>query len=199
VANRLRAVALVAVVAVVVASCGIPTDAAPHAIPKSDVPFHLLSPPSPSTTTTLPPAVAVPVDIFLVDPTQHVAAVLRDVALPATMTEIMGALLDGPTASESTAGIQSFLSAKASQVSATVAGGVATVDFDTNPVQVVGPDQVLAVAQVVFTATDQPGVTGVLFEIDGSPVSVPIAGGVQVPGPVSRAQYAAQAPVAPAP
>ena len=51
VANRLRAVALVAVVAVVVASCGIPTDAAPHAIPKSDVPFHLLSPPSPSTTT----------------------------------------------------------------------------------------------------------------------------------------------------
>ena len=43
---------------------------------------------------------------------------------------------------------------------ATVAGGIATVDFTANPVQVVGTDQTLAIAQVVYTATQQPGVTG---------------------------------------
>jgi spore germination protein GerM len=53
------------------------------------------------------------------------------------------------------------------------------------------------VAQAVYTATAQPGVLGVLFEIDGNPIEVPTAAGVQVPGPVTDATYAAQAPVAP--
>jgi spore germination protein GerM len=66
----------------------------------------------------------------------------------------------------------------------------------TDPVQVVGPDQSLAIAQVVFTATQQPGVTGVRFEIDGKPIDVPTAAGVQVPGPVNRASYQTQAPLA---
>jgi len=52
------------------------------------------------------------------------------------------------------------------------------------------------VAQVVYTATAQPGVLGVLFEIDGKPIEVPTAAGDQVPGPVTILTYAAQAPVA---
>ena len=123
--------------------------------------------------------------------------VIRDVAPPATLTEVMGALLDGPTSAETSAGLQSFLTGKPADVVATVAGGIATVDFTTNPFQIVGPDQTLAVAQAVYTATAQPGVLGVLFEIDGNPIEVPTAAGVQVPGPVTDATYAAQAPVAP--
>ena len=75
-------------------------------------------------------------------------------------------------------------------------GGVATVDFTANPVQVVGPDQTLAIAQVVFTATQQAGVTGVLFQIGGKPIEVPTASGAQVPGPVDRTSYLPQAPTA---
>jgi hypothetical protein len=190
-------VLMVAVVAVVTA-CGIPIASSPTKIPASDVPFHLLSPKTPTTNPVTPP-VGAREQIYLVDTTQHVIGVIRDVAPPATLTEILGALLDGPTAAESSAGLQSFLTGQPGDVTATVAGGIATVDFTTNPFQIVGPDQTLAVSQVVFTATGQPGVTGVLFQIDGKPIEVPTAAGVQVPGPVTDATYAAQAPVATVP
>ena len=156
--------------AVGTAACGIPTNGTPTAIAKTDVPFHLLSP---VTSTTLHPVVrpvvvTVPTTIYLVEHAQHVYAVSRNVPVPATLSEILGALLEGPTAAESEVGLQSFLSGTTTRVRATVSGGVATVDFfSANPVQVVGPDQTLAIAQVVFTATEQPGVTGVVFKIDG--------------------------------
>jgi spore germination protein GerM len=60
---------------------------------------------------------------------------------------------------------------------------------------VVGPDQTLAIAQVVYTATQQRGVTGVVFQIAGQPIGVPTASGSQVTGPVNRNSYLPQAPV----
>ena len=59
----------------------------------------------------------------------------------------------------------------------------------------VGPNQTLAIAQVVFTATQQPGVTGVVFQIAGQPIGVPTASGARSPGPVDRTSYQPQAPV----
>lgn len=194
--------ALVGVImTILLAACGIPTDSSPHMIPRANVPFHILSSGSaPSTTTTtLPPTVAVPETIYMVDSTQHVTAVTRDVVLPATLSQIVGALLDGPTAAESSAGLQSFLTGRPGDVSVTVTNGIATVNFATNPVQVVGPDQILAVAQVVFTVTQQPGISGVVFHIAGQPIEVPTAAGAQVPGPVSRTTYGSQAPVSTTP
>jgi spore germination protein GerM len=184
-----------AVAAVLMSACGIPTSGTPTAIAKSDVPVHLLNPVTPATVSpTISPSVAVPEVIYLVAPSQHVIAVSRDVEIPASLSEIMGALLDGPTATESDFGLQSFLTGSTIHVSVTVASGVATVNFTDNPIQVVGPDQTLAVAQVVYTGTQQPGVTGVIFEIDGQRRDVPTASGVQVPGPVGRASYLPQAP-----
>jgi spore germination protein GerM len=184
----------VAVVSVLATACGIPVASSPTKIPKSAVPFNLLSP---KTSTTIPtnPPVGAREQIYLAA-TPHVVAVIRDVAPPANLTEVLTALLDGPTAAESAAGLQSFLTGP-TQVHATEDGGIATVDFSINPFQIVGPDQTLAVAQVVYTATSQPGVTGVLFQIDGKPIEVPTAAGVQVPGPVNQATYAPQAPLAP--
>jgi spore germination protein GerM len=48
---------------------------------------------------------------------------------------------------------------------------------------------------VVFTVTQQAGVTGVLFQIAGKPTDVPTASGAQVPGPVDRSSYQPQAPL----
>ena len=121
-------------------------------------------------------------------------AVSRDVQFPASLGEIMETLLAGPTTVESRFGLQSFLTGSKTDVSVTVVAGIATVDFATNPVQVVGPDQTLAIAQVVYTATQQSGVTGVLFQIAGKPIEVPTSSGVQVPGPVDRSSYIPQAP-----
>jgi hypothetical protein len=181
-------------VCVVSAACGIPSGGAPTDIAKADVPFRLLHP-SPSTTVPPPPAVGVTETIFLVTGGQHLQPVTRDVPVPANLTQILGALLDGPTAAESSLGLQTFLTGARTHVTATVSNAIATVNFASNPVQVVGPDQTLAVAQVVFTATQQPGIASVAFEIAGQPIGVPTASGVQASGPVNRTLYAPQAPV----
>jgi len=194
--------AVLAVLAVMMAgtACGIPTSGGPTAIAKQDVPFNLLSPASPTTvTSTVPPDVAVPELIFLAASTGTVAPVSRYITVPttlnATLTELLGALLAGPTPTESAAGLESFLSGANTKVSAKVAGGIATVDFSANPIQVVGASQTLAIAQVVFTVTAQPGVTGVVFQIAGQTLDVPTASGATVPGPVDRTSYQPQAPV----
>ncbi len=184
--------------AIVTASCGIPTEAVPSTIPTRAVPFDLLNPSSPTTTmVTVPPVASVSEPIYLVAPTQHVSPVLRNVAPPANLTQILGALLEGPTSAESATGLQSFLTGKPNDVVATEVNGIATINFTTSPVQVVGPNQILAISQVVFTAMAQPGITGVIFEIAGTSVEVPTAGGAQVPGPVNDATYAPQAPLVP--
>jgi spore germination protein GerM len=91
--------------------------------------------------------------------------------------------------------VQSYLSGAGVDVTATQTGGVATVRFSADPIQVVGPDQTMAIAQVVYTVTQQPDITGVDFEIAGKAVEVPTAAGVQVPGPVGRSDYVPQAPL----
>ena len=191
-------VGLILFTAIVTASCGIPTEAVPSTIPTRAVPFDLLNPRSPTTTmVTAPPVASVSEPIYLVAPTQHVSPVLRNVAPPANLTQILGALLEGPTSAESATGLQSFLTGKPNDVVATEVNGIATINFTTSPVQVVGPNQILAISQVVFTAMAQPGITGVIFEIAGTSVEVPTAGGAQVPGPVNDATYAPQAPLVP--
>jgi spore germination protein GerM len=135
--------------------------------------------------------------IYLVSPDGHLVAADREVAVPASSSQLLGALLAGPTTTESASGIQSFLTGNGVRASVTESGGIATVDFSTSPIQVVGPDQTLAIAQVVYTVTQQPGITGVSFEIGRKPIEVPTAtAAAQVPGPVGRADYLPQGPVA---
>ncbi len=193
--RRCGAIGVVTMLTVLAAACGIPASGGPTVIAKADVPFDLLSPAGPSTATpTLPPAVTVSELIFLVAPTNTLVPVSRNIQIPATLTEILGALLDGPTAAESESGYQTFLTGRQIRVSAKVSNGIATIDFSATPVQLVGANQTLAIAQVVFTATQQPGVTGVMFQIAGQPTDVPTASGAEVPGPVDRTSYGPQAP-----
>jgi spore germination protein GerM len=149
--------------------------------------------------TTPSPAFTVPVLVYLVDPTaQHLVSSQRLVAPPAQLSAVLDALLAGPTASELALGVQTAISSGVRVLGASVDGGVATVNFNSAFGQISGPQQVLAVAQVVFTVTSQlTPETGVAFEIGGTPTDVPIATGAQVPGPVHLLQYVALAPPAP--
>ena len=190
-------IVLTMLVGSLLAACGIPASSGPQAIAKGNIPSHLLNPTSPSTSTTLNPPVGVTEPIFLVDPTLHLIARSRNIAPPANLSQVLNALLLGPTAGESLVGIQSFVSGTANHAFATVANGVATVDFAASPVQVVGSTQtLLGIAQIVYTATTQPGVNSVLFEIAGQPIDVPTApDGALVATPVGPAQYKPQAPL----
>lgn len=193
--RRLLALAAVLALAIGLAACGIPASGAPQTISRSDAPYQLLVPPS--TTTTTLPQVGAQVTIYMVNNvTDHLQPVTREVPPQTKLTGLLGALLDGPTSRETAENLVSFLSASPGDVQASVASnGVATLDFAVNPVEVIGPSQALAIAQVVFTATEQPGVTGVLFEISGEPINVPAGDGQLVGNPVNRSSYGPQAPL----
>jgi spore germination protein GerM len=184
--------------ATLLGACGIPVDNGPHALARSDVPFGLLQPSNASTTTsTTTPSVGVPVTVYMVGTDGHLTAVGRDVPVPAPITAVLGALVDGPTATEASAGLASAIPTQTSILSAAVTAGVVTVNLAGPFDQLVGQAQIEAVAQFVFTAAAQPGVHGVSFQLSGQPVEVPVAGGAQVPV-ATPDQFASLAPV-PAP
>jgi sporulation and spore germination protein len=193
--NR-RTVLTVLTMTVLLAACGIPVDRGPVSLSKRDVPFGLLDPSTstPSTTSTTGPSpVEVTVQVFLLSPDGHLVAVSRDVAFPAPMTAVLGALVDGPTDAEAANGLQSAVPAQTVVQSTTVTNGLATVNLSGTFGQLVGQTQIEAVAQIVFTATALAGVTQVAFQLDGTPVAVPAANGADV-ATSSRSQYAPLAP-----
>ena len=121
VGRHVTALALVVVGGLALMSCGIPTSGGPTAINKKDVPFQLLSPAGPTvSSTTTPPAVAVPKLIFLVAPTQTVAPVTHGVpvstTLSGTLTDVIEVLLEGPKGNESAEGLQTFLTGTKTQM-----------------------------------------------------------------------------------
>jgi Sporulation and spore germination len=186
-------VAAAAVAAVALSGCGVPVDNGPTALARRGVPFDLLAPSTPATTAPAPRPVTVPVQIFLLSTTGQLVPVTRQVAFPAPLTAILTALVDGPTHAEALAGLQSAVPPQTQVVSASAAGGVATIDLTGTFGQLVGQAQIEAVAQIVFTATGLTGVTAVSFELDGKPVAVPTASGAEVPA-ASRSQFAVMAP-----
>lgn len=177
------------------AGCGVPIDKGPTTLSRNSVPFGLLDPSAPSTTTTTPapspPEVTVP--IFLLNANGHLASVSRDVPSPATLSTILAALVAGPTASESTAGLQSAVPAQTVVLSATITGQTATVNLAGTFGQLVGQNEIDAVAQVVYTATSVTGVSAVTFELSGQAVDVPDSSGAEVPS-AGQAQFASMAP-----
>jgi len=194
----LAGVALVTIVAL--AGCGVPVDRGPSALPRKGVPFGLLQPSPPSTTTTsvVSPAQS-PVQIFLIAPSGHLVAVTRQVpSASESLTAVLDALVKGPTNPEAATGLASAVPAQTVVVGAVIgANEVATVNLGGTFGQLVGQAQIQAVAQIVFTAGALPGVSGVSFELAGRAADVPVANGALVPV-ANPAQFASLAPVTPA-
>ncbi len=187
---RRAALCAVVVVGLAAAGCAIPTQRSPSAIPANHVPGGLLSP---TTTTTQPHVAEVPVRVYLLGSAQQLVSVQRVVQVPAPLTSIITAMLGGPTGGEVAQGITTAIPDNVEVLSATTHGSVVTVNFNGAFGEIFGSNTELAVAQVVATIAAQNGLaglkTGVLFEIEGEPISVPIASGQQVQGPVTLAQF----------
>jgi spore germination protein GerM len=172
------------------AGCAIPTQSVPSAIPAGRVPFGLLDPHLPTTTTTLP--ASVPVKIYLLGPNQRLVAEPRVVDIPAALKSVVAELLLGTTSKEEAAGIRTAIPDDVRVISATVSktSQLATVNFNEAFGQITGSDSELAVAQVVFTVVAETSLTtGVLFQINGVTITVPVANGTQATGPVYLSQY----------
>jgi hypothetical protein len=165
-------------------ACGIPLGGDPEPLPGGVVAPALSAPSEPAGTTD-------PVGggtIFLVRDS-HVEAVTR--TLPSiTLSAVVGALLKGANQREVAAGLRSAITEATTLRSADVAGSIAVLDLSAELVEIGGEEQILAVAQLVLTATTVPGVDRVSFLLEGRPVEVPTPGGTLSGEPLSAADYA---------
>ncbi len=191
------ALVLAATVAVALPGCGIPTEDEATLAPPADVPFDLLAevPETTSTTLSSPTGASMTkATIFLVQG-ERLAPVERDVPAPASGESVIEALGRGPSRAEAALGLRSALVGSDVMRSIGISGGIASVDLGTGFTDIVGRDQIMALAQIVSTVTGLAGVGRVSFTLEGVPVGVPRGDGAVTTESVSRDDYALLAPV----
>jgi len=102
-------------------------------------------------------------------------------------------MLTGPSAAEYAAGLRSRIPAGTTVRGVRISAGIATVDLSSSFESAASPSVMpLRIAQVVYTLTQFPTVTGVRFAVNGQGVTV--AGGVPVQSPQTRAMYSGYLP-----
>ncbi len=112
---------------------------------------------------------------------------------PAVGTQALEALLDGPTQAERAADLGTTINAGTTLRGLTIDDDVATVDLDGTFVEQETPAiAVGSLAQIVYTLTQFDRIQGVVFEVDGSPLTN--FGGYEIDGAQRRANFADQLP-----
>ncbi len=175
------------------AGCGISAESSARSTPEEDVPFGLLDPdrtpvanPSPGGTVT--------VTVFLYDSDdEHLDPVERRLD-SSDLGTILAVLGEEPSDAEPTTGLTSALADTDSIGAIEVSGGVASIDLDETFTDLDGSDQLVALAQIVYTATGRPGVGQVTFTLDGESIEIPTGDGSLTSGAVSREDYDTLAP-----
>lgn len=179
-----------------VGACGVPSDHAARRVSAGAVPLDL----SPTTTaSTTPPTTSegrAEVTIYLSrgGGSGGLVAVSRRVTEPASLATALRALLEGPGRDELAAGLVTAINTETRLRSATARREVALVDLSQQFLEVPVQDEVLAVAQVVYTAAGVEGVRAVEFAVDGRVVEVPRDDGALTSEPVTPADYRSLAP-----
>lgn len=162
---------LLPVLAVVVlaAGCGVQGDGAPRSLSPEAVPDELLAP-STSTVPAAQPDGARTATVYLVDNRDRLRAVQRPLASPELVTSVLDSLLDGATDEEADEGLRSEI-----PTGTTVNGidrldrDVIAVDLSEEFAETTADGELLAQAQIVYTASKLRNVGGVLFLVDGRP------------------------------
>jgi len=166
--------------------CGVPTEDRARSIPEERLPAALSQPPAGPATTGRIGAAAF--TVYLIDE-ERLRPVPRAVDGSVNLAGRLDALRAGPTADEETAGLRSALNDEAAIRVSRVTGEVATVDLPIGLAELVGSDQVLALAQLVFTLTEDPNVDDVIFTVDGAPVAAPVGDGTLLGRPIGRVDF----------
>lgn len=185
-----RVLALVAAT-VLLAACGVPGDDSPRPLDGDAVPFDLLAPTAETTTTSTPSVFAdtVRVAVYLADPEGKLQAVRRPVTTPATVAKVVESLLAGPTEEESSHLSTAITSGTELLGVDGPSDGLVTINLSRDVLDITGRQQILALAQVVWTVTALPSVDRVLFEFEGEPTEVQNGNGTLTSSPLSRLSY----------
>lgn len=193
---RRSLVLVVVVTAFLAAACGVRTESAPRTLSAGEVPYGLLEEAPPTTVAPRVPSVpTAPVNVYFVRG-ERMYPVVRQVNAPPSVAKALTALLFGPEEDEATAGVRSAISPTAAIQARAVDSATFLVDLSSEFAQGSVTEQVIGLAQVVWTATDIPGVTGVRFTLNGLPIQVPTPTG-STGDPVGRDAFAELGPVPP--
>ncbi|MBN1093201.1 GerMN domain-containing protein [Blastococcus sp. TML/M2B] len=165
------------------AACGVPTQDRPESLVVG----------APARTSTTEPVVDDgAVELWFIRGRQ-LEAVSRPVG-PADVHAALDLLVAGLTPSEVDAGLRTALAPQTLRHSGpTPDDPSVTVTVTREFTGLLGGNQQLAVAQIVWTVTEFPGVDEVRFSVDGSPLEVPTDDGL-TDEPVDRADYGSVAP-----
>lgn len=183
------AASIALLVAVGLASCGVETDESARTIDKDDVPFGLLEA-APETTTTVA-APSTTASVFLVSE-DRVASVTRNVSATG-VSGVLAALERGATDAEAAQGLRSAVPSAGIE-RAEVLGATAEVELGSSFTTLDPAEQLLAIAQIVYTATALPDIDSVRFQLQGRAVEVPTDGANLAARPVTRSDYQSVAP-----
>ncbi|GAB3349460.1 hypothetical protein GCM10027300_12560 [Modestobacter lapidis] len=107
-------------------------------------------------------------------------------------------LVEGPTRAEARDGVRTALAPEVVGVEQQLADGLTTVSVSRGFTGLAGGNQLLAVAQVVWTLTELPTVTTVRFTVGGTLIEVPTDEGL-TDRAVARDDYRSVAPIEEAP
>lgn len=173
------------------AGCSVTAEDDAHRLPDAEVPFDLLAP-GRTTVPSSTPQVGTAALYLISD--GRLEPVFREVPANPTPGEVLVALTDGPTTDEQGRGLTTALSDATDIGEVSTARGVATVDLQPTPGDLASDEQALALAQIVFTLTAQPGIGRVAFTLRGEAVEVPDGSGALTSDPVAREDYADLAP-----
>lgn len=180
-----RTAAALGVVLLGAVGCGVPSGGRPHAISRSAVPFGLLDP-APASASAQPNGPALPVYLLHND---HLVAVTRHLNWVNRPAELVRVLFEGPTADESSRGLTTDIPSGTVLLSLDVNGTTATADLSKAFGDLGGSEQVLAVAQVVYTLTASRHIDGVRFTVEGRTVEVPDGSGSLSSRPRTRSDF----------
>jgi len=166
--KKLRLLLLLSLGSALLSSCTlVATNPTPAHVSKFKVPLGLLNKTIPGTKGGRVRFVTKPV--YIVDASGHLAASSRLVPSPPNLRSIVGQLLLGPSPIEASVGYTSALPLKLTLLTASVRNHIGYINvarpLDTLSVS----EQLLAVGQLVLTASDVGATRGIVVETNGVP------------------------------
>ena len=201
--HRLIVGATSALAAVSVAGgCAIQPDSAPR-----DIPDDLREPASPAAIAGGGAARGSD-RIYLLGPDSAEQSPLRTVQrdTDGDPVTLLNELISGPNPGEIDEGYRTAIPAALELNSVRLDDAVAQVDVSDDLLELSGGDLTRAIAQIVFTASEIPGVQSVLIRVDGATEEWPDGSGAQHRGPLTTYDFIGYAesaqpafPVSPAP
>jgi spore germination protein GerM len=192
--NRRILLLVVVAVALAGAACSAPVDSGPHTLRAASIPADLQGSTSTTTTSIVTSGESEEVTVYFLknDPatnTDRLVPVKRRVTPPVTALKVLQKLFSGPTQQERLDGLRTNINPDTTVLSVPIENKIATINYSKDFAFGLVPEQIKAFAQVVFTALDVEGVTGVLFEQNGRREEVPSGDGSSTSAPLGRASY----------